>query len=533
MRLVFAALRAALLGTLLGTLLAACGMDRDAPHAAAGAAKDSGDHAHGEGGTQLTHFSDKSELFVEFPPLIVGQESAFAVHLTRLDNFKPLQRGRVTVVLGGGETGAQQFGVDAPSAPGIFRPLATPAAAGQRNLAVRVETPEFSVTHELGKVMVYADKEAAHAALHGDPSDHSEAGIAFLKEQQWKVDFATAPAAKRRVRESVAATGTLRAPADGEAFLHAPSTGHLLATGDGFPSVGMRVRKGQVLARLVPHLGSGSDLATLDLDVSKARTLHTRAKQERERVETLYAQEAVAEKRLQAARSEEEVARAELAAAQARRAHYSSAAPGRGEREGLALAAPIEGVIAEVKTAPGAFLAEGAPVLHIVDAKRIWLEARVAESDLGRLQAPDGAAFRIPGSERAWELDSGNSRLVATGAVVDAASRTVPLIFEVIKPEPVLKVGMAVQVQVFAGKAGEALTVPASAVLDENGIATVYVQSGGESFERRQIEAGVRDGDWIEVKGGVRAGERVVTRGAYLIKLAATRSEAVGHGHAH
>ncbi len=75
--------------------------------------------------------------------------------------------------------------------------------------------------------------------------------------------------------------------------------------------------------------------------------------------------------------------------------------------------------------------------------------------------------------------------------------------------------------------------MPASAVLDENGIATVYVQSGGESFERRQIEAGVRDGDWIEVKGGVRAGERVVTRGAYLIKLAATRSEAVGHGHAH
>ena len=514
-------------------LLAGCGNDRDVPaetrsHATAD------DHAHDEGATQLTHYGDKTELFAEFPPLIVGHESAFAAHVTRLDSFKPLQRGRVTVVLGGDGRGSQRFAADAPSAPGIFRPLATPDSAGERALSIRVETPEFSVTHELGKVVVYADKDAAHAALHGGhQGDHGEAGIAFLKEQQWKVDFATAPAAKRRVRESVAATGTLRAPADGEAFLHAPSTGHLLAAGDGFPSVGMRVRKGQALARLVPHLGVGSDLATLDLDVSKARTLHTRAKQERERVESLYAQEAVAEKRLQAARGEEEVARAELAAAQARRSHYSSAPQGRSEREGLALVAPIDGVIAEVKASPGAFLAEGAPVLHIVDARRIWLEVRVAESDLGRLQGPDGAAFRIPGSERAWELDAGNSRLVAVGGVVDAASRTVPVVFEVTKPDPVLKVGMAVQAQVFAGRARDALAVPASAVLDESGIATVYVQTGGESFERRQIEAGVRDGDWIEVKSGVQAGERVVTRGAYLIKLAATRSEAVGHGHAH
>lgn len=518
------------LAALLGAALAACGPDREAPHGTA----DAGDHhAHGEGASQITHYSEKTELFVEFPQLVVGQQSGFAAHLTRLDNFKPLERGRVSVILGGGAAGAQPFSTGAPSVPGIFRPVAVPTVAGEHALSIRVETPEFSVTHDLGKVTVYADPEAAHGALHGAHADHGEAGIVFLKEQQWKVDFATAAAAQRRVRDAVAATGTLRAPADGEAFLHAPSTGHLLATGDGFPSVGMRVRKGQVLARLVPHLGVGSDLATLDLDVSRARSLHTRAKQERERVESLYAQEAVAEKRLQAARGEEEVARAELTAAQARRSHYSSAPQGRAEREGLALVAPIDGVIADVKTSPGAFLAEGAPVLHIVDARRLWLEVRVAESDLGRLQGPEGAAFRIPGSERVWELDAGNSRLVAVGGVVDTASRTVPLIFEIARPDPMLKVGMAVQAQVFAGQARDVLALPASAVLDENGVATVYVQSGGESFERRQIEAGMRDGDWMEVRSGVQAGERVVTRGAYLVKLAATRTEAVGHGHAH
>jgi membrane fusion protein, heavy metal efflux system len=92
---------------------------------------------------------------------------------------------------------------------------------------------------------------------------------------------------------------------------------------------------------------------------------------------------------------------------------------------------------------------------------------------------------------------------------------------------------MAVQGQVFTGGAGDAVAIPASSVLDENGIATVYLQTGGESFEPRTLRLGAREGDWVQVLDGLTPGQRVVSRGAYLVKLATANTGEIGHGHAH
>ncbi len=56
---------------------------------------------------------------------------------------------------------------------------------------------------------------------------------------------------------------------------------------------------------------------------------------------------------------------------------------------------------------------------------------------------------------------------------------------------------------------------------------------GGESFQRRELALGVRDNGFAEVKAGIEVGERVVTKGAYLIKLAALSPESFSAGHAH
>jgi multidrug efflux pump subunit AcrA (membrane-fusion protein) len=107
------------------------------------------------------------------------------------------------------------------------------------------------------------------------------------------------------------------------------------------------------------------------------------------------------------------------------------------------------------------------------------------------------------------------------------------VILEFAQPDARLRLGMAVRAQLYAGAPREAVAVPASAVLDENGIAVVFVMKDGESFERRPVRVGVRDGDWIEVVEGLEPGQRVVSRGAYLVKLAAANTGQIGHGHAH
>ena len=84
----------------------------------------------------VTRWTDKTELFAEYPPLVVGGTSRFAIHLTRLDSFKALTEGNVEVRLQGGAGQPEVFRVDAPSRPGIFGVDVKPAQAGKRELVI-------------------------------------------------------------------------------------------------------------------------------------------------------------------------------------------------------------------------------------------------------------------------------------------------------------------------------------------------------------------------------------------------------------
>ena len=505
-------------------LLSACG-DSGHPHAKDGShpAASEAELGHGGGGEKITHFNDKTELFVEFPRLVAGEKAAFAAHLTRLADFKALETGKVSVILSGDGQADEVFSTETPTQPGIFRPEALPKFAGERDLVIEVATPEYTVRHQLGPFTIYADRKSADAAT----GEHDDGGIGFTKEQQWKVDFATAEVAKRPLRAAINATGTLSGRPDGEALLTAPTSGQVQPAGK-FPVLGQNVQKDDILAYLSPRLGGDTDMVSLQAEARKARIELDLASRERSRMESLFKDEAVPEKRLLAARAGEESARAGFNAAQGRLGQYE----GRGG--GIPLRAPVSGAIADVRVSPGAFAQEGSLLFHIADRRVLWLKLRVPESEAARLVAPSGATFHVDGVEEGFEVVPGkNGHLIATGGAVDETTRTVPVLFEFSQPDERLRIGMAVTAQVFAGVAREGVAVPASAVLDENGVATVFVMTSGESFERRSVRIGTRDGDWVEVVEGLEPGQRVVSRGAWLVKLAATGTGEIGHGHAH
>jgi cobalt-zinc-cadmium efflux system membrane fusion protein len=503
-------------------LLTACKQGHDeaghAPHAAAAEEE--------ETAFAITHFSDKTELFVEFVRLAVGRESSFAAHMTTLSDFKPVTAGKMTVTLSGGGQPDETFSIAAPARAGIFRPVATPRHAGQRKLSFTLVTPAYTSVHEVGVVTVYPNKEAAMKAQLAEKPDSP--AISYLKEQQWQTDYALTAAAERPLRSGIAATGTLRAPASHDAQLTAVSAGQVVAA-KGFPTVGAKVRQGDVLAYLVPKLGGDTDVATLETSVQKARIAAEAATRERARLEALYKQEAVPEKRVASARSDESLALAELQGAERRAGSYRQGGSG-----GIAIRAPISGTVAEVTAAPGGFVNEGALLLRIADASRLWLEVRVAESDLGRIGQPAGASFSVDGFDQTFEVSAKDgARLVGFGNVIDPVSRTAPLVFEFPNPDARLRIGMAVRASVYSGQAAAVLAVPFAAVVDDGGQSVVYVQRGGEAFERRAVQLGLRDGDWVQVRSGVTAGERVVSKGAYQVRLAATAPAAMGEGHVH
>ena len=76
-------------------------------------------------------------------------------------------------------------------------------------------------------------------------------------------------------------------------------------------------------------------------------------------------------------------------------------------------------------------------------------------------------------------------------------------------------------------------SIAKSSIVNDNGQHVVYVQVGGESFERRNIQTGISTGDYIEVTSGLSEGEHVVSKGAYQVLLSAVSPAAAGAGHAH
>lgn len=495
------------------------------------------DHEHAEEtapdreALAYTTFEGGSELFVEFKTLAVGEESPFAAHVTKLADFQPATEGKVTAILSGGGAATETFTSDAPSSPGIFRPVAKPSHAGLRNLSVVIEVAGFRDVHDLGEVTVYPTLEAAIAAAPAEEED--DGTITYLKEQQWKTDFATGVVATARLRAAVEATAELAPTPDGHAVVTAVVSGRIIP--GALPRVGVEVSRNAVLATIAPHLGSGADLASLRLDVERARVAVAQANLELQRLEGLFAQEAVAERRVVDARAAAALAGAELRASEARLGQYqgTQVASGEGAEDRVTVRAPIDGVVARVGAVPGQAVDEGAVLFEIVRLDRLLLEVHVPEADIERLRDATGAAFFPQGFADEIDVTERGGRLLAMGGVVDPRTRTIPLVFELPNPDRALRAGMSGRAHVFTGGVTEALAIPASAVVDEDGRPVAYVEAGGEAFERRQLVLGVRDGELVEVVSGLAAGERVVTRGAYEIRLAAVSGDVPAHGHAH
>ncbi len=475
----------------------------------------------------VTRWTDKTELFAEYPPLVVGGTSRFAIHLTRLDSFKPLTEGNVEVRLQGGAGQPEVFRVDAPSRPGIFGVDVKPAQAGKRELVILVKAKGLSDDHRVGEVDVFPNAEAAQAATGGAGQDAP--GITFLKEQQWSLDFATAVVKEQAVRESIRVPARLEARPDGAADVAAPIDGRLTRVVD--VALGANVSRGQELARLLPPASAPGDLPQLQRMRAEAQSALTLSTRDRERAERLTSAGAAPEKRLDEARSAEEQAKARVAAAESSLAQYNAArAGGATDLEGsFVVRAPVSGVIAQRNAATGANVAAGTVLFRVVDASQVHVVGQVPEAEAARARLARAAEMEVGG--RSGRVSAG--RLVSTGKVLDPQSRTLPITFAVDNRTLGIPVGQATFLYLLMDTTPPRPVVPVAAVVDDAGRPIVFVQREGETFERRAVTLGPRSGDVVQITEGVKPGDRVVTKGAYLVRLASLSTSVPAHGHVH
>jgi membrane fusion protein, heavy metal efflux system len=479
----------------------------------------------------VTNWTTTTELFMEYPTLVSGRPALFAVHLTRLDDFRPVAAGQASVEFTP-ESGGRPTVLESPppARPGAFRVEDVPPAPGRYRLALLLEAPGLSDRHDLGSVTVFPDDQAARSVAAPSGSDDPTT-IVYLKEQQWVNEFATALVQEREVRTSIRAPATVHPLPGGEAIVAAPAAGRLMA--DVLLSIGARVQPGQVLARLEPRLMAGADRATLVAELAEAQAALEAARVEEQRAEQLLATRAVPARRVEEARRALKVAEARFQAAEARLAQRDETlriGGGAAAGNAFALRAPIGGRLAGVMATLGASYDEGAPLFRIVRTDRVELEVQVPAVDAVVARQATGLSLEVPGRPDPLILEPEHVR---DPGVIDPTTRALPLQMEIENPGEQLLIGQAATAVLYGRDRLRLPVVPRQAVLMEAGRPYVFVQVGGELFVRRFIEIASRDADLVGVKNGVKPDERVVTRGAYDIQLASAARGLPAEGHVH
>jgi membrane fusion protein, heavy metal efflux system len=480
----------------------------------------------------VTHWTDKTELFMEYPPLVAGKTARYAVHLTRLSDFSAMTAGKPRVEFTP-ESGGSSFVVpgNEPSRPGVFRAEGASPAAGRYRWALIVDAPGLSDRHDLGSVTIFADQGAAVA----DAEKHAEedpTAISYLKEAQWTNGFATALVQEAELRRAIRVPAVIEPVTGGEAVVSAPADGRFMS--GSLPAVGARVKAGQELGRLQPRASEdGTDRAGLAASVSEAQTAVDAARAELARSERLFAERAVPGRRVEDAQRGLKVAETRLTAAQARLAQRDETLrTGGGTASGnsFALRAPISGIVAEVFAALGASYDEGAPLFRIVRTDEVELQAHVPASDAPLGSAIHEIALEIPGRPEPLSVKFDHMHYAG---IIDPKTRALPMQFDVDNRGGQLLIGQTAIAILYTGQRERMTTVAKDAVLMEAGRPYVFVQTDGESFARRYIEIATREGNVVGVRSGVKPGERVVTRGAYDVQLASAASGLPAEGHVH
>jgi RND family efflux transporter MFP subunit len=483
----------------------------------------------------ITKWTNNTELFVEFPTLVVGKETPLAAHLTDLNTFQPVSSDMLTTTLEGQDGHTITVRTEAPVVPGIYRPFIKPDKPGTYRLVFRRSHPETKEvdTVEAGVVEVRATEE--NIPHQEEPK---RKGIIFLKEQQWRIEFASEEVTQRELVATLKLHAEVKPAAGGEVHIAAPLGGRVLAVEKGVPRPGQKVEPGEPLAMVLPLHPSTTSRTELEYGVKTAQAELQAAEKELARVEDLYKDRLVPQRRLEQAQKDVAVFNARLASAHSQLALLDTnqtldvkTLPPTLER--FTLRSPLAGTVVAVHMTPGALLEAGQDLFTIVNLERVWIEGRLSESDIPKVQNVEQARFAAPALAKPLTLSTPTAHLVTIGSVIDPATRSVPLVVEVKNPAEQLKIGMHGELTVPTGEKVWDVAIPRSALVDDKGVFLAFVQLAGETFERRELELGIQGDGYVQVKAGLTPGERIVTKGAYRVHLASLSGELPAHGHAH
>ena len=356
-----------------------------------------------------------------------------------------------------------------------------------------------------------AEEHAGHN--HESKATKHSDEIIFPKAQAAKTTFEVREIQPASFNQVVKTTGQVLAAPGDEAVIVATSNG-VVSFSSNKLTEGTKVQKGQSLFQI-----SSKDIAEGDY-YTKVKATYEAAKASYDRAEALVKDKIISQKEFESTKLEFENAKTAYNAV----SNHKTA-------KGVSVNAPINGHMKNILVKEGEYITVGLPLATVSQNQRLVLRAEVSQRYYNAMQSIKSANFKTPYDNKVYSLEDLNGRLLSCGKTSNENSFFIPVSFEFDNKGEVIP-GSFVEVYLISSPIENTLSIPVSALTNEMGIYYVYVQIDEEGYRKQEVALGANNGKEVQIIKGLHPGDRVVTQGAYQVKMASA-SGAIPHGHSH
>lgn len=285
----------------------------------------------------------------------------------------------------------------------------------------------------------------------------------------------------------------------------------------GHVSEGLKISNGATLFTIT---SAGMQVADGD-PVQRARIDYEKAERDYTRAQLLVKDKIVSEKDLAVAKAEYEAAKLTYTTVQ----HTRSAG-------GVIVSAPRSGYIKQCLINEGDYVEAGQPLAIITQNQHLYLRAEVPERRFNELNNIRCAKFRTSYSKTLYDITDMGGHIQSYGRSAEVNNSYIPVIFEFNNTGDVVQ-GSYAEIFLITNDRKNVITVPLTALTEEQGLHYVYIQIDEEGYRKQEVTLGENDGDRVEILSGLKANDKVVVRGAMQVKLASASNAIPAHNHNH
>ena len=465
---------------------------------------------------QYTAYSNDFELFAEADAFIAGKKANVLSHFSTLPDFKAVEKGKITITLlvNGKETTQT---LSEPTRKGIYSFDIQPGTQGKGTLTFEITSDNGRFEVVVPDVTVFANDEEAHEAAESVVVSQTNTTV-FTKEQSWKIDFSTGLPKTEPFGQIIKTTALVQSSQGNEMILVAKTNGIVTLKANNILE-GKEVSSGQALFSI-----SGSTLAdnNISLKYAEAKSNYDNANANYERSKELASDKIVSEKDLLAAKNQYDNARAVY---DNLNRNFNAT--------GQTVSSPMSGFIKQVFVHNGSYVEAGQAIVTVSQNKNLVLRADLPQKYAAILPNIKSANIRSISDNKTYSLEQLNGKVLSYGKAVNSDNFLIPLYIQ-IDNQGSFTSGSFVEIYLKTLTNSQALTVANTALLEEQGNFYVWVQVSPELFEKREVITGNTDGVSTEILRGITSKDRIVSRGAMLIKLAQATGTLDAHsGHVH